>query len=185
MGKSAAARLLSARGVPLVDTDVVAHQLVEPGQPALDAIRSRFGPQVVGSDGRLRREALAQIVFADPAAREALEAILHPRIREVWLHHVQTWEREGRGVGIVVIPLLFETGAASHFAATICVACSAATQLERLRARGWTSTQITQRIAAQWPVEKKMQAADFVIWSEGSLDVHGQQLERVLHDLGE
>jgi dephospho-CoA kinase len=78
-----------------------------------------------------------------------------------------------------MIPLLFETRAESHFDKIICVACSAATQRERLLARGWTPEQIQQRLAAQWPVEQKISRADFVVWTEGALDAHAQQLERI------
>jgi len=179
MGKSAAARLLGERGVPVVDTDVLARQVVEPGQPALREIQGAFGDEVVGPDG-LRRDALARIVFADPAARQKLESITHPRIQELWHRQIETWRAERHAAAVVVIPLLFETGAARIFDATLCVACSAATQQERLRERNWTTEQIQQRIAAQWPIEKKMAGADFVVWSEGGLDVLGEQLGRVI-----
>ena len=183
MGKSTAAGLLSQMGVPVIDTDVIAHQLVEPGQPALDEIRARFGPEVIGGDGRLRRDLLAQRVFDNAASRQLLEAILHPQIREVWLAQAERWRQESRAVGVVVIPLLFETNASDEFDAVICVACSAATQLERLRPRGWSPEQIVQRSQAQWPIERKMTAADFVIWTEGSLEVLRQQIERVLRSI--
>jgi dephospho-CoA kinase len=180
MGKSTAAKLLGDLAVPIIDTDLIARRVVEPGQPALEELRVQFGPEIIGRDGRLRREELARRVFADPTARVLLESILHPPIREAWLAQVAEWRRENRGVGVVVIPLLFETNAAGNFDATICVACSAVTQMNRLRARGWTQEQISQRIQAQWPVEKKMARADFVIWTEGSLEIHDQQLRRVL-----
>ena len=76
--------------------------------------------------------------------------------------------------------VLFETGAETELDSTICVACSRATQLQRLRERGWTADEIQQRVAAQWPVEKKMARADFVIWSEGSLEVLAEQLKRII-----
>jgi len=78
-----------------------------------------------------------------------------------------------------VIPLLFETRAESHFDKIICVACSAPAQRERLLARGWTPEQIQQRLAAQWPVEQKISRADFVVWTDGALDAHVRQLERI------
>jgi dephospho-CoA kinase len=121
----------------------------------------------------------ARIVFSDAPAREKLEAILHPRIRERWLAQIETWRKENRALAVVVIPLLFETRAESHFDKIICVACSAATQRERLLARGWTPEQIQQRLAAQWPVEQKISRADFVVWTDGALDAHAQQLERI------
>jgi dephospho-CoA kinase len=180
MGKSTAAQLLSARDVPVIDTDMVARQIVEPGQPALEDIREQFVPELIGNDGRLRREKLAQIVFADPDARRRLEAILHPRIRAVWTSEVDRWRGENLERGVVVIPLLFETRAEGQFDATICVACSRATQRERLRPRRWTEEQTQQRIQAQLPLEKKMALATFVAWSEGELTVLGQQLDMIL-----
>jgi dephospho-CoA kinase len=162
-----------------VDTDELARQLVQPGQPALAEIQTEFGKKVIAPDGWLRRDELARIVFADAAARQKLETILHPRIRERWLAQVEIWRRESRALAVVVIPLLFETRAESHFNKIICVACSAATQRERLLARGWTPEQIQQRLAAQWPVEQKISRADFVVWTDGALVAHGQQLERI------
>ena len=131
----------------------------------------------------MRRDELAKIVFADAAARKKLEAILHPRIRERWLAQIEIWRRENRALAVVVIPLLFETRAESHFNKIICVACSAATQRERLLARGWTPEQIQQRLAAQLPIEQKIARADFVVWTDGALDAHAQQLERIMASL--
>lgn len=180
MGKTAAAEILAARGVAVVDTDQLAHQLVEPGRPALAEIKQAFGAEVVSADGRLRRDELASRVFADAGLRKQLEAILHPRIRELWLAQVAAWRDAGRPVAVVVIPLLFETNAASRFHKTICVACSAATQRDRLTARGWNPGQIAARIAAQLPIQKKMELADFVVWNEGREEALAEQLQRII-----
>jgi dephospho-CoA kinase len=179
MGKSTTARFFRERGAQVVDTDELARQLVQPGQPALAEIQAEFGNAIIASDGRLRRDELAEIIFADAAARKKLETILHPRIREHWLAQVEIWRKENRALAVVVIPLLFETRAESHFDKIICVACSAATQHERLLVRGWTPKQIKQRLAAQWPVEQKISRADFVVWTDGALDAHAQQLEQI------
>ena len=190
MGKSVAAQFLRERDVPVVDTDELARRLVEPGQPALAEIQTVFGAGVVAPDGRLRRDQLAKIVFADAAARQKLEAILHPRIRERWLAQIETWRaapkrsdggrRDNHALAVVVIPLLFETKAESHFDKTVCVACSAPAQRQRLLERGWTPKQIEQRLAAQWPVGQKIARADFVVWTDGSPEVHAQQIERII-----
>ena len=180
MGKSAAARLLAGRGVPVIDTDLLARQIVEPGQPAWVEIKRDFGHEAIAPDGFLNREALAQIVFSSPAARQKLEAITHPRILALWRAQVEKWRLERQRCAVVVIPLLFETAAETELDATVCVACSAATQQRRLQARGWSAEQTGQRLAAQWPVEKKMAHADFVVWSEGGLEVLALQLERIL-----
>ncbi len=180
MGKSTAARFLHDRGAKVVDTDTLARQLVEPGQPALAEIQKVFGKNVIASDGQLRRDALAQSVFTDPAARRELESILHPRIREGWLAQVESWRRENHVLSVVVIPLLFETKAESHFDKTVCVACSAANQRQRLLERGWTPDQIQQRLAAQWPIDQKIARADFVVRTDGLPEVHAQQIDRIL-----
>ena len=180
MGKSAAARWLAGRGVPVIDTDLLARQVVEPGQPAWAEIQRAFGGGVIAPGGGLDRAALAGMVFGNPAAREKLEAITHPRILVLWREQIETWRAEKHRFAVVVIPLLYETAAEKELDATLCVACSPATQAERLQERGWTREHMAQRLAAQWPVEKKMGRADFVVWSEGCVEVVGQQLERIL-----
>ncbi len=180
MGKSTSDKLLRARGVAVVDTDLIARELVEPGEPALAEIQALFGADIVDAEGQLRRNELARLVFADANARKRLENILHPRIRFVWQEQIARWRGEGRPQAVVVIPLLFETKAEAGFGSIICVACSAATQRRRLEERGWDSDQIDNRIRAQWPTEKKMALANHVIWTEGSLDTHAAQLERVI-----
>ena len=97
---------------------------------------------------------------------------------------MEIWRGEGRPLAVVVIPLLFETKAESELDATICVACSAATQHQRLQARGWSSAQIEQRLQAQWPTEMKIARADYLVWTEAGLDVHAPQIERILRLLG-
>ena len=133
MGKSTSALLLQQRLIPVVDTDTLARQVVEPGQPALREIEQAFGRGVIAPDGRLQREEMARLVFADAARRKELEAIVHPRIRELWQSQVALWKAESRPRCVVVIPLLFETVAAAHFGSIICVACSTASQWQRRR----------------------------------------------------
>jgi dephospho-CoA kinase len=179
MGKTVCAQWLGARGVAVVDTDDLAREVVEPGQPALEQVREAFGPKVVAPDGRLLRAELARRVFGDPVALKQLEAILHPPIRALWQAQAAAWRQELRPHCVIVIPLLFETGAEAEVDATLCVACSATTQQQRLLARGWTAQEIEQRVRAQWPIEKKMGCADYVVWTEGGLDILGAQLARI------
>jgi dephospho-CoA kinase len=146
----------------------------------LAEIQAAFGMEIIGGDSRLRRGELARIVFADPAARKRLEEILHPKIARLWQDQVRQWRAEGHPYGVVVIPLLYETNLAANFDAVVCVACTARTQRTRLQARGLNPVQIRQRIEAQWMMEKKMELADYVVWTEGSLETHGAQLRRIL-----
>ncbi len=180
MGKSSATEILRGRGVSVVDTDLLARELTEPGQPALEEIQRSFGPAILDSQGRLRRDELARRVFSEPNEREKLEHVLHPRIRAAWQSQLAKWRAESRPLAVVAIPLLFETGAQAEFDAALCIACSAGTQLSRLAVRGWSPEHIQQRIRAQWPIERKMAASDYVVWTEGPLAVHAAQLECVL-----
>jgi dephospho-CoA kinase len=177
MGKTTVAGILIRRGVAVVDTDDLARQVVQLGEPALEEIRSAFGSTVFNATGELSRETLAGVVFGDERARKRLEAILHPRIQELWAAQLSAWRGEGRKQAAVIIPLLFETGIEPAFDQVVCVACSSATQRARLRARGWTPEQIQQRIAAQIPVTEKMARAHRVVWSEGELQVLARQCD--------
>jgi dephospho-CoA kinase len=183
MGKSTVANVLASLGAAICDTDQLAREIVQPGQPALREIRDQFGPQFLQSDGQLDRDALGALVFADSLARQKLEAITHPRIRALWQHQVQLWSHLNLPCAVVVIPLLLETGSQSDFNAVLCVACTARTQHQRLHDRGWTDTQIRQRLAAQLPIADKMAHADFVIWNDGPLELIQAQIERIFKAL--
>ena len=183
MGKSTVAQFLLSSGASVVDTDNLARELVQPGQPALEEIRAHFGVGIIDSAGRLRRSELASIIFQDSAARQKLESILHPRIREARLTQINIWRQSGLTLGFVVIPLLFETHAESEFNKIICVACSPATQRERLMARGWSIDEIRLRAAAQLPIEVKVDRSNFVIWTEGDLDVSRRQVTDILQKI--
>lgn len=180
MGKTAVSLALAARGERVVDTDEIARALVEPGQASLEDICGEFGKGILASDGRLNRGALAELVFAEDARRKKLEAILHPRIRAAWRKQVEEWRGNGAERVLVVIPLLFETGAEKELDRTLCVACAKSTQAARLRERGWSDAQARQRIEAQWPIERKMDRADGVIWNESTLEVAAEQAMRLL-----
>lgn len=176
MGKSTAAALLAEKGIRVVDTDQLARDVVAPGEPALEEIRAAFGSGVLAADGSLNRQAMAALVFSDAEKRRLLEAILHPKIRERWLGCLAEWKAAGAVAGVVVIPLLFETGAEEEFDRVLCVACSERSQLERLMARGWSEEQCRQRITAQWPTQRKMDLSHGVVWTEPCREVHGEQL---------
>lgn len=180
MGKSTCSEMLRQRGIPLVDTDDLARDFTQPGQPALAEIHRVFGACILDESGQLRRRMLAELVFHDGAALQQLEAILHPRITAAWREQIAQWSAQGRPLAVVVIPLLFETGSTDAFDATMCVACSAATQRSRLKARGWSDDEIQRRSAAQLKVAEKIALSRFVIWSEGSLAAHAAQLGKIL-----
>ncbi|SVE02360.1 uncharacterized protein METZ01_LOCUS455214, partial [marine metagenome] len=135
MGKSTVARVLAKAGLPVVDSDELAREVVQPGQPAFEGIREAFGDEFIGEDGRIDRPRMAACVFFDDVARKQLEDIIHPRVRERWQACVGKWRSAGDR-GVVVIPLLFEVNAEANFDTVFCVACTEGTQRVRLRERG-------------------------------------------------
>ncbi len=176
-GKSATGEALRALGVPVLDTDMVAHELLAGDAEAQAAIRARFGDGVFTGPA-VDRPALGRVVFGDPVARKDLEAILHPRIQdrtEAWLA-----EQTQRGLAAVLIPLLYEVGREKAFDLCVCVACSPETQRARLRERGWSDEEIARRNAAQLSVDEKIKRADVVIWTDGAMENHAAQWRRVL-----
>jgi dephospho-CoA kinase len=182
-GKSYVARRMKEMGVPVVDADILARHVVEPGTPALDAIRARFGGAVFQPDGTLDRKALGAIVFRDPAARLELEAITHPAVRAAIDGFFETLP-PGTPLAIADIPLLYETGREKDFARVIVAACPAATQIARVMARdGVTREEAEQRLAAQWPIEDKVKRADAVVWTTGSHEETDAQVAAIVATL--
>lgn len=180
-GKSAVAAELAARGAIIIDADVLAREVVEPGTPALAAIIDRFGPQVL-SDGQLDRARLAQIVFADPLARRDLERIVHPAVRA----RAADLERAaGRAAVVVhVIPLLVETGQQEDFDLVVTVDVDHETQIKRLIARnGYTRAEAESRIAAQASREDRRIAADVVLDNTGSVAQLREQIDALWAEL--
>ncbi|MEC8987718.1 MAG: dephospho-CoA kinase [Verrucomicrobiota bacterium] len=180
MGKSTAAELLANRGANVSDSDVLARELVEPGQAALAEIAEAFGREVLRGDGSLDRAKVAELVFADSAVREKLEAILHPRIREAWQARLDGWVAAGERLAVVVIPLLFETQAEASFDRIVCVSCSLEVQRERLQSRGWSDGEMERRLAAQMEIDEKMKRSDHVVWTDGPIEAQAAQWDALL-----
>ncbi len=179
MGKSTVAKILEKKGMLVVDSDELARQVVEPGQPALAEIIDQFGDGIIDPQGRLDRAKMAQQVFGDDIAREQLETIIHPRVRARWQGKISEWRKQQVCLGVVVIPLLFEVEAQDQFDVVLCVACSASTQRERLRQRKWDEEQISARIASQMDIADKMKLADHVLWNEGDMDLLRDQINQI------
>lgn len=176
-GKSLVASMLSALGADLIDADQVARKVVEPGQPALAEIVAAFGPQMLQPDGRLDRARLGAVVFADAAARQKLDAITHPRIRE-WMQREVEARADRPGLLILDIPLLYESGREGTVEKVIVVWVDRATQLQRLITRdGLTAEQAEQRLAAQLPLDEKRSRADEVIDNSGTPEQTRRQVE--------
>lgn len=167
-GKSAVAELLAEKGALIVDADVLAREVVEPGTPGLDAIVRRFGQSVLLPDGSLDRPKLGEIVFSDADARADLNAIVHPRVR-ARAAELEATASDGQTV-VHVIPLLVETGQAASFDEVIVVDADPQTQVRRLRARnGLSREQAEARLAAQASREERLAAATVVIDNSGDI----------------
>ena len=180
-GKSMVAAELAARGAIVIDADVLAREVVEPGTSAFAAIIDRFGSQVL-SDGRLDRALLAQIVFADPLARRDLERIVHPAVRA----RAAELERAASAAAVVVhvIPLLVETGQQEDFDLVVTVDVDHETQIQRLMARnGFTRTEAQSRIAAQASREDRRVAADVALGNTGSVTQLREQIDALWTEL--
>ena len=168
-GKSAVADCFVALGVPLVDTDAIAHELTGPGGAAIAAIASAFGDTVVRADGALDRAAMRKIVFADLGARSRLEAILHPRIREEMQRRVEA--STAAPYIVVAVPLLIEAGGWRNRVDRILVVdCAEETQIARVVARsGMTVDEVRAIIAAQASRGQRFAAADDILHNDGDL----------------
>ena len=181
-GKSTVAAMLEDLGALIVDSDVLAREVVEPGTPGLAAVTAEFGPAVLTADGRLDRGAVGAIVFADPERRTALEAILHPLVRARAAEIAA-----GAPPGVLVvhdIPLLVETGQAGDFDAVLVVDVPEDLQLERaMHERGWTDDEARSRIAAQATREARLAAATHVIDNSGTREDLRRRVTEVFEEL--
>ncbi|MBT8136670.1 MAG: dephospho-CoA kinase [Gammaproteobacteria bacterium] len=167
-GKSTVATMFSECDVAVIDSDLIARELVMPGQPALKEIAAEFGASVLDADGQLDRQQMRALVFADPAMRHRLEAILHPPIRATMLARAKAAEGPYR---LLVIPLLFETGMQTLVDRVLVVDCPQQLQLERLTARdGSDETTARQILAAQISRSERLAGADDVLVNADGLD---------------
>lgn len=170
-GKSAAADRFAALGAAVVDTDAIAHELTGPQGAAMPAIAQAFGPDVVRADGALDRAAMRALVFADPAQRQRLEAILHPMIRQLSDERVQAALVGGVPYAVLVVPLLVESGTYRERVHRIAVVdCSEATQVRRVMSRnGMSESEVHRILAAQATRAERLAIADDVIDNESDL----------------
>jgi dephospho-CoA kinase len=182
-GKSTVARLFEAHGLPVIDADQVARDVVAPGTPGLVEVAARF-PGVLTPQGELDRKALAARVFADAQERTALNAILHPRIGTEVRSRLDRLAARGQGLAIYEAALIVENGLHHGLDGLIVVTAPIEEQVRRLRARdGLTSEEARARIAAQLPAQEKVKAADFVIENTGAPELLRAQVARVVDAL--
>ena len=174
-GKSAATQWFESQGIQVVDADIVAREVVEKGQPALQKIQQTFGDWVLQPDGSLDRRALREYIFQNPQARHTLEQITHPAIRQSIIQPLQNHTSPDV---ILVSPLLFETNQHELVNHTLLIDASEQTQIQRASQRdGQNQEQIQKIIAAQMPRERKRELANDIVFNDGLLEHLYQQLE--------
>lgn len=180
-GKSTVSALLRERGITVVDADLIARQVVQPGMPAYHAIVRHFGTGILTSDGSLDRKKLGEIIFSDEAERQALNAIVHPEVRKVMRQEAEAAERSGEKIVFMDIPLLFENKLQYMVDKIVVVYVPAEVQLRRLMERDeLDEEQAAKRLRAQLPIEWKKQQADYVIDNQGTREETERQVDQLL-----
>ncbi|MGO4961026.1 dephospho-CoA kinase [Jeotgalibaca porci] len=177
-GKSTVSRYFSDKGYAVVDADVVARRVVEPGTEGLANIVAHFGTEIIQKDGTLNREKLGAMIFSDAEKRETLNNLLSAQIRRTIMADTETLVNANQPLIVLDIPLLYEAGYETHCDAVMVVYTTEAVQLERLMARNnLTEEEALNRIASQEPIETKKDRADIVIDNNGPLNHTYEQVE--------
>jgi dephospho-CoA kinase len=182
-GKSTVGRMVQALGVPVIDADRLAREVVAPGQPAHAEVAARW-PETIAADGQIDRKRLGALVFSDPAARAQLEAITHPRIQERLQREAEALERAGHRLAFYEASLLVEVGRHRDFDALVVVTADEAQQVARTVARdGSSPQQAMARVRAQLPLEEKRKVATHLIDNSGDLEATRRQTEALVRAL--
>jgi dephospho-CoA kinase len=183
-GKSTVAARFRALGVPVIDADQLAREVVAPGSPGLAAVVEAFGPGVLLADGSMDRAAVAAIVFGDAEKRRRLNGIVHPRVGAASAEKVAALEAAGVQLGCYEAPLLVENGIADAFRPLVVVAAPEAVQVARAMVRdACTEEQARARLAAQLPLAAKVAAADYVIDNAGTREETERRADEVLGEI--
>ena len=187
-GKSVVGEMFVKLGAHLILADTIAHELMQPGQPVYDEVVRRFGDEILNADGIINRPKLAEIAFGHPGSAgrvQELNQIVHPAVlarENEWMEEVG--RRDPHAIAMVEAALILEAGGADRFARLIVVTCTPEQRVQRFARRLGISeeaarAEVTRRMAAQFPDEEKIKAADFVVDNSGSLDATAKQVERV------
>lgn len=183
-GKSTVARMLEKLGATIVDADQLAREIVAPGSPLLKEIRHHFGPHAFHPDGTLDRAALGAIVFVDPYARQQLEAITHPAIKQLALQRLNELKEKGADIVFYMAPLLIEAGSTDRVDSIWLVDVNLEIQLQRVQERdGLSRDAAMKRISSQMPTEEKKKFATLVIDNNGSLEETERQIKEAFQNV--
>ena len=176
-GKSTVATMLRELGFAVLDADSLAHKLVEPGQPAYEEVLREFGPTILDAKGGVDRRKLGAIVFADREKLDRLNRIVHPRVKAAILGQFEEWSRNGKPAAFVEAALLVEAGYVKELDGLVVAWSQPEQQVARLRERGLSEEEARKRIAAQLPVEEKLQLATEKIDCSGTLEETRKQVQ--------
>lgn len=180
-GKSTVTSMLRERGIPVIDADQIAREVVEPGKPAYEAIVRYFGRDILLADGQIDRKKLGEIVFSDEAKRQKLNAIVHPEVRRVMREEAEAAEQNGARIVFMDIPLLYESKLTHMVEKVVVVYAPPSMQLARMMERDeLEEEQAYKRLRAQFPIEQKVQEADFLIDNSQSREQTERQVEELL-----
>lgn len=183
-GKSTVSAMLRERGIPVIDADVIAREVVEPGKPAYEAIVKHFGRDILLPGGEINRKLLGDVVFSDETERQKLNAIVHPEVRRVMREQAKQAERGGAPIVFMDIPLLYESKLQHLVDKIVVVYAPAAMQLTRMMERDeLDEEQANKRLRAQLPIEQKKLDADYVIDNTGTREETEKQVEELLAEL--
>lgn len=185
-GKSTVSRMLAERGALIIDADILAREIMEPGHPVLAAVVQRFGEQMLQADGTLNRKKLGEHIFSDSGERAALNEITHPAIRSETRRRMAEYEsRHPDKLVVADIPLLYESGQESMYEQIMVVYVPRELQIERLMLRdGITGPQAEARLASQIDIERKKERADIVIDNSKGLGETERQVLKFLESRG-
>lgn len=181
-GKSTVAKLFAEMGIPVIDADQAARDVVEPGTPGLAKIIETFGTGVLDDQGRLDRKRMADRIFGDEEARRRLNAIVHPLVGMELANFVQT--HADAPLVVLEIPLLLEGGRKAPVSKVVVVTASDEVRMERLKRSGFTAEEILARLRAQMPQEEKIKLADHVIRNDGAVEATRRQVEELAAEYG-
>lgn len=183
-GKSTVTGMLRERGIPVIDADQIAREVVEPGKPAYEAIVRHFGRDILLEDGEINRKKLGEIVFSDEAERQKLNAIVHPEVRRVMREEAEAAEANGADIVFMDIPLLFESKLQYMVEKIVLVYAPADMQLARMMERDeLEEEQAQKRLRAQFPIDQKKKDADFLIDNSTTREETERQVEKLLAEL--
>lgn len=184
-GKSVVSGILKSLGVSIIDADLIARELVKPGLPAWQEIVEKFGRGILSEDGSLNRKLLGSLIFKDPAKRELLNSILHPKIFEEAERQRREIERKDPDAIVIFdVALLIETKAYKRVDAVILVYADKELQIKRLMEReGYTETEALERIGAQMPTEEKKKYADYIIDTSKPYEDVKRQTVKIVKEL--